>query len=144
VRARASVVIDRPVEDVFAFVADFENSPKWQSMVQESERLSPGPTSQGSTFREYAKAMGSKGWVTIEITGYERNRGIAYKSTRFGALAPIAAFSFEPSGDGTKVAFSGDPNPVGPLKPMRGLLSRIASRLWQRNLDSLKQLLEAG
>jgi uncharacterized protein YndB with AHSA1/START domain len=141
-RVSASCQIERPIEDVFAFVANLENSPKWQSMVCESEKLSDGPIRPGVSFREYAQAMGSRGWVTIEITEYQPNRRVAYRSSRFGALASIASFMFEPAGTATRVTFTGDPNPITPLQPLSPLISRIATRLWQRNLDSLKQLLE--
>jgi uncharacterized protein YndB with AHSA1/START domain len=140
--ARASITIERAPAEVFAFIADFENSPKWQSMVSASEKLSDGPVGPGSRFREYAKAMGSKGWVTLDITSYEPERRIGYRSSRFGALAPVAAFSVEPAGSGTRVTFEGDPNPVLPLKPLSPVLGRVAGRLWQRNLESLKELLE--
>jgi uncharacterized protein YndB with AHSA1/START domain len=143
VRVTASAQVERPIEEVFAFVADFENSPRWQSMVRESQKLSEGPIGRGARFREYANAMGSKGWVTIEITEYEPNRRVAYRSSRFGALAPIAGFTFEPAAGGTSVTFSGDPNPIAPLKPLSPLISRIATRLWRRNLDSLKEVLES-
>jgi uncharacterized protein YndB with AHSA1/START domain len=143
VRVTASTHIERPIEEVFAFVANFENSPRWQSMVHESEKLSEGPIGPGARFREYAQAMGSKGWVTIEITEYEPNRRVDYKSSRFGALAPIAGFTFEQAAGGASVNFSGDPNPIAPLKPLSPLISLVAKRLWRRNLGSLKQLLEA-
>jgi uncharacterized protein YndB with AHSA1/START domain len=139
---RATAVIERPIEDVFAFVANFENSPRWQSMVRESEKVSQGPVGPGAQFREFAQAMGSKGWVTIDINEYEPNRRLGYRSSRFGALAPIAEFRFEPASRGTRITFNGDPNPITPLKPLSPFISRVATRLWQRNLDSLKQLLE--
>lgn len=33
-----TVVIDRPVSDVFAFISNFENMPKWNYLVVEARR----------------------------------------------------------------------------------------------------------
>lgn len=44
------VTIHRPLEEVFAFVADFENVPKWNYYVQEVSKLSEGPVGVGTAF----------------------------------------------------------------------------------------------
>ena len=38
-----SIVINRPVEEVFAFLSDFENNPKWQATSVEARKISEGP-----------------------------------------------------------------------------------------------------
>jgi Polyketide cyclase / dehydrase and lipid transport len=89
---------------------------QWQSMVRESEKVSQGPVGPGAQFREFAQAMGSKGWVTIDINEYEPNRRLGYRSSRFGALAPIAEFRFEPASRGTRITFNGDPESDHPAE----------------------------
>jgi uncharacterized protein YndB with AHSA1/START domain len=42
-----TVTIRRPVRDVFAFLADFENVPKWNYAIVETEKTSPGPVGSG-------------------------------------------------------------------------------------------------
>ncbi len=59
-----SVVIDRPVADVFAFLADFENRSKFESDVVEAERTTDGDIGVGATFREVRKVMG---WRTVTV-----------------------------------------------------------------------------
>ena len=39
-----SVAIDRPVDEVFAFISDFENVPKWNYAIAETRKSSPGPS----------------------------------------------------------------------------------------------------
>jgi uncharacterized protein YndB with AHSA1/START domain len=39
-----SMLINRPVEDVFQFVADFENYPKWNHSMLECKRTTEGST----------------------------------------------------------------------------------------------------
>ena len=39
-----SIHIERPAEEVFAFVADAENNPRWRSYVIETTWLDDGPS----------------------------------------------------------------------------------------------------
>jgi uncharacterized membrane protein len=43
-----SNTIDRPVEDVFAYVADVANDPAWHTDVVEGRKVSDGPIGTGS------------------------------------------------------------------------------------------------
>ena len=47
-----TVVIDRPIEEVFAFVTDPDNVSLWQSTSLETEQTSEGPVGVGTTFRD--------------------------------------------------------------------------------------------
>jgi uncharacterized membrane protein len=38
-----TVMIRRPIEDVFAFLSDFENIPKWNYAIVETRKVSEGP-----------------------------------------------------------------------------------------------------
>ena len=42
-----TVTIRRAVEDVFAFLADFENIPTWNYAIVETKKTSPGPVGSG-------------------------------------------------------------------------------------------------
>jgi uncharacterized protein YndB with AHSA1/START domain len=45
-----SVTIDRSVDEVFAFLSDFENVPKWNYAIGETRKSSPGPVAVGATY----------------------------------------------------------------------------------------------
>ncbi|HEY8202444.1 MAG TPA: SRPBCC family protein [Actinomycetota bacterium] len=47
-----TVTIERPAEDVFAFLADFENVPTWNYAVAETTKTSPGPVGVGTIYRQ--------------------------------------------------------------------------------------------
>jgi Polyketide cyclase / dehydrase and lipid transport len=38
-----TVMIARPIEDVFAFLSDLENIPKWNYAIVETRKISEGP-----------------------------------------------------------------------------------------------------
>jgi hypothetical protein len=42
-----TVTIRRPVADVFAFLADFENVPAWNYAIVETRKVAPGPVGWG-------------------------------------------------------------------------------------------------
>lgn len=48
--------IDRPVNEVFSFVADFENVPRWNHHVLRVEKTTPGPIGIGTVFHQVRKS----------------------------------------------------------------------------------------
>ena len=57
-RYQNSVTIDRPVEDVFAYMTTVENSPTWQNPVLEAWQTSSGPLGVGATLVVKARVLG--------------------------------------------------------------------------------------
>ncbi|MFJ9060279.1 SRPBCC family protein [Streptomyces sp. NPDC102409] len=57
-RFEATVDIDRPVAEVFAFLADGENDRKFSPRVQDIARTPAGPTVVGTVFRSTVKDAG--------------------------------------------------------------------------------------
>jgi hypothetical protein len=47
-----TVTIRRAIEDVFGFLADFENVPTWNYAIVETRKTSPGPVGVGTTYRQ--------------------------------------------------------------------------------------------
>jgi Polyketide cyclase / dehydrase and lipid transport len=50
IRVEVSTTIDRPVEQVFRFVEDEANIPKWDSDLLKATKTSDGPIGAGTTF----------------------------------------------------------------------------------------------
>ncbi|MGB3717132.1 MAG: SRPBCC family protein [Candidatus Promineifilaceae bacterium] len=59
-RVETSVVVNRPSEEVFAFVADVENNPLWQSGMQEAKITFEGPIDVGTTYSQLAKFLAGR------------------------------------------------------------------------------------
>ena len=67
-----SVVINRPVAEVFAYMTDPENTPKWQGGVEAV--ITHGPSDKvGSQYTEVRKFMGQEMKSPLEITAIEAN-----------------------------------------------------------------------
>ncbi len=65
-----TVTIERPVEEVFAFLADFENIPTWNYAIEETIKTSPGPVGEGATYRQ-TRAIPSRSEEGFEVTAFE-------------------------------------------------------------------------
>jgi uncharacterized membrane protein len=50
-----TIMIDQPKEEVFRFVADFENTPQWNYYVCEVHQLTDGPITVGTTYHQTRK-----------------------------------------------------------------------------------------
>ena len=70
-RFGATVVIDRPIEEVFAFLADGENDPKFSSRVLEIAKRTDGPPGVGTVYASTVKDAGMKTKREFELTEFE-------------------------------------------------------------------------
>jgi carbon monoxide dehydrogenase subunit G len=66
-----SAVIDRPIDEVFAFLADGTNDPKFSPRVQEIRKTTDGPTAVGTVFESKVKDAGMTTSRKFELTTFE-------------------------------------------------------------------------
>jgi uncharacterized protein YndB with AHSA1/START domain len=137
-----TVRIDRPVEDVFAFLADFENIPKWNYAIVETHRLSEGPVGVGTTYRQ-VRSVPSRSEETFEVTEFEPNRRLAIHGG-FGPLEGTMTYDLEPDDGGTRLTNSAQLEGRGLAKLAAPLASGRIAEAVSENLTALKQLLESS
>jgi uncharacterized membrane protein len=140
----STVVIERPVEDVFGFFLDLDvNAPKTDPRLESVVKTPEGPTKAGTTFRFRQKMLGRVRETTTRFTSVEPNRKIAFEA-KLGPIEPTALLVFEESDAGTKVTFSAEANPVGPfkLRLFSPLIKRQGQREWDKRLAVIKKVLE--
>jgi hypothetical protein len=141
-RFQHSVVINRPLEQVFAFVSDLENDPPW-SGAAEMRRTSPGPVGIGTTFQQRDRLLGRRLELTLRVVGYEPNRKITLTTTS-ERLSFSGTRMVEPVGqDATRVTFVGGGRAGGVWKLAEPLLAAAGGRRLQTQLGRLKRLLES-
>jgi uncharacterized protein YndB with AHSA1/START domain len=84
-----TVTIRRAIEDVFAFLADFENVPTWNYAIVETKKTSPGPVGVGTTYRQI-RSMPNRSEEGFEVTAFEPLA--AWRSTEtLGISSPPSA-----------------------------------------------------
>lgn len=137
-----SVTIRRPVQDVFAFVTDVRNNPRWQSNLVEARQLTQGPLRAGSGFREVRRLLGRQVHVTTQVTDYGPPARFAIRSTS-GPVPFQGRFAFEDADGSTRVTFTLEVQAVGPMKLAEGMVRGALQRDTEAALGRLKAILEA-
>ena len=143
-RLESSVTINRPVEEVFAFLSNYENDPKWSSATIEGTKTSEGPIGVGTTWRSVSKVFGRRSESELEYIEYELNRKITIRQTS-GPYPHTFHVTLELVEGGTKINFAGEFEPGGFFgKIAEPLVMRIAKRQLEAGFAKLKDLMEAG
>ena len=81
-----TVTIDRPAKEVFAFLADFENVPRWNYAIDKTWKTSPGPVAVGTTYRQ-TRSIPSRSEEGFEVTAFELGKRLAVR----GQIGPFGA-----------------------------------------------------
>ena len=135
-----SVVINRPRSDVFAFVADHENDPKWRPGVMDIKRASG--EGQGAVYTQGVQGpMGKRIAADFEVTAYQDGTLLAFR-TLAGPVRPEGSYRFEDVDGGTRVTFSLNANLRGAQKLMAPMVGK-SMRNQVAALDNLKRVLES-
>ncbi len=137
-----STVINRPVEEVFAVLSNYENNPKWISASIEAKKTSQGPIGVGTTWRTVVKFLGRRIEGENEVTEYEPNRGYAVKS-KSGPFPVENGVTFERVEGGTRVTLTTVAEPGGFFKLAEPLLVSMVKRQFEADFVNLKDLMEA-
>ena len=138
----SEVVIERPVEEVFDFFLNLdESAPRVDPELISVERTPEGPAKPGTTFRFRQKMFGRPRETTTRFTAIEPNRTIQFDSI-LGPIRPTATLTFEEADAGTRVNFKAKSNPVGPLRLLSTLINRKGQREWDNRLRRVKSVLE--
>jgi uncharacterized membrane protein len=142
VRYEQSIEIERPPADVFAFLAEPGNLPRWQPAVAEVTVDPPGQLAEGSRLTEKRTFLGNHVRSTLEVTRLEPHRRLDL-GTVDGPVRLRVSHRLEASGDGTRLTLIGEGEPGGALRLAGPLLGRAVNRQARDDLRRLKRLLES-
>ena len=142
IKVEKSVTINKPVEEVFAFVVNHENTTKWQGGV---EAIIPeGPANVvGSKYTEVRKFMGQEMKSNLEITAFVENAKWAAKVIK-GPVPYEVTATFESTGGGTKMTTRVEGEPKGFFKVAEGMLTGQLGKSLEEDGDRLKKILEGA
>ena len=136
-------LIDKPVKDVFAFAADPNNMPKWNSAVISLQQISPEAVGVGTKFKSVGELMGRRIEGEMQVTAYEPDTKCGYQ-VNAGPMQVNLTLTFKPIGTGTKISLNAQGNPAGFFKLAEGLLAGRVKSMMEENLARLKSQLEKG
>lgn len=139
-QATGRVEIQRPLEEVFEFVANFENEVRWKPGVVLEMRRETETSGLGARYAEVLRAGAGTTTSHFTVTSFEPNRLVGFTS----ASGTSGIYAFATGGDATEVSFTVRPTPAG-IRSRAGALvrQRTLRRRIEGELEQLRRLLEA-
>jgi uncharacterized protein YndB with AHSA1/START domain len=137
-----TIVINRPIAEVFAYFADVANDPKWRGEVVK-EIAVDGAMRQGARVRQKLAAgpFGAPVKADMDVVVYDPPSALAFQVTT-GPLRPRVQFGFAPAGAATEVSFSIEAPLTGMKKAVMGRAAEKSMAGEAAALDNAKRLLE--
>ena len=137
-----SIVINRPIEEVFGFLANLENDVKWRSEWVETKNTSGGTLGVGATFCLTGEFLGRRIPTIYEVTEYKPNQIAAWKAVS-GPLPLKFRRIFEHGEGGTRFTIKYEAEVRGFFKLVMLFLAGTVKRQHEGDLRKVKELMEA-
>jgi uncharacterized membrane protein len=136
-----TVTIRRPAEEVFTFLADFENVPRWNYAIEKTTKVTPGPVGVGTTYHQ-TRSIPSRSEEGFEVTAFEPGKRLAVQG-QIGSLRARISYLLEAAPGGTRLTndVAIDPSP-GVLRLAARLATPRVKAAVAENLGKLKEILE--
>lgn len=136
-------LVDKPIKDVFAFVANLNNMSKWNSAVVSLQQITPGDVGMGTKFKSVGEMMGRRIEGEVQITAYEPDTKTGFQMNA-GPMQMNVTITFKTVGTGTKISLNAQGNPAGFFKLAEGVMAGRVKSMMEENLARLKSSLEKG
>ena len=140
-RFEATVVIDRPIEEVFAFLADGQNDPKFSPRVLEIAMTTDGPPGVGTAYASTVKDAGMKTKREFKLTEFAAPTRIRWaEQSKNLVTAPEGGYDLAQEGGGTRLTVYNVLEGHGPGK----LIAPLALRSARKGADDFAKAIKAA
>ena len=136
-----SIMITRPPSQVFAFLLDLNNIPKWQAEVVKSTVITPGPTKVGTRFTEEVKMGPMRTTANCEVTGLVPDKEMAFRATS-SSIIYEGQVLVEPAENGSKLTLVGTAQPKGFWRLLQPMMAGEFKKSVKKELVAIKGILE--
>jgi len=143
IHTEATIQLGKPPREVFRFLDDEDNAPKWNSRAVEMKRTSPGEKRVGAKLHYVYRDAGRQRAVDGRVTAYEKDRKLAMNFS--DPMMDISVvFELSPASGGTEVKHFIEIEPKTFLvKLMTPIIRAATKKGLQNDLQRLKALLES-
>lgn len=136
-----TLTIRRPAGEVFAYLAELENLPRWNYAISETRKLSAGAAGVGSRYLQ-VRSVPRPSEETFEVTEFEPDRRLTLHGG-FGPLSGQATYELQPTAEGTRLTNTMDLEPsTAALRVVAPLAAPRVKAAVAANLRTLKGILE--
>ncbi len=143
-RHESSVAVNRPIAEVWAFLTDPFNIPRFGSMTLGVRWTSPGPIGPGTTYEGRVVILGFETRVSGTVTEWDPPHAVALLGGGMGFRSVSFRETHEATAEGTKIVRVLEWEPRPALKPLFWILVPLFRRRADAMMQDLKRLLEAG
>jgi uncharacterized protein YndB with AHSA1/START domain len=137
-----SVLIQRSPEEVFNFVTDPTKTALWQTTVDVSRQVTPGPMAVGTRATDVRRFLGRRIESEWEVIEHDPPRRSAVRGVS-GPIPFTGRYTLEPVEGATRFTSAVELDAHGFFKLAEPIFAGIAGREMRSNLGHLKDLLEA-
>jgi uncharacterized membrane protein len=140
---RTRIVIDAPIDRVWAVLADIEGQPRWMHEMKEV-RVEPGPVGVGTRGVATVRIFGLTSRDPVRVTVFEPPRRFAIE--HLGTFTGHGDITLQPGADRTTTIVRWDETLIAPALAhvWAGLAEPIMTGIFQADLRRLRDLVEAG
>ena len=136
-----SILIDCPLEEVFAFVSKYKNDTKWRKGVVEMLQFPDYSTFVGTTTIETIKFLGQKQVISAEVCEYVKNKKVSFRTTD-GLFQVTGSRDVSRENNKTKFTYALSADLKGIYKLFAGPIAHSFEKRISKDLVKLKQILE--
>ena len=101
---RALLDVRRPIDEVFAYLADFSNTEKWDPGVVSAKRHGDGPVAMGTRFKVVSKFLGQELPLDYQIVQYDPPSRVVLEAENDN-LRSVDTITFEKTARGTRLPY---------------------------------------
>jgi Polyketide cyclase / dehydrase and lipid transport len=138
---QGDIVIERPIDEVFDFVADERNEPEYNPQMTLAEMVTQGPIGVGSKFHCVMTGAGATD-VAVEFTEFVRPRRLG-STSHISNMDINGTLLFEPQGQSTVLRWLWNIEPRGFLKLLGPMVRRMGERQELAIWTGLKKVMES-
>ena len=139
-RVEASVIVDRPAEQVWKFMTDLSNTPKWDPGVLEAKQTSAGPVGIGTTIQSVHPKQRVLNSRVIE---YEPNKKFTLEFTSGPVKGTKVTYSLESIEGRARLTRTFDLKFSGVFRLVGPFVARRAKREGGAEVGNVKRILES-
>ncbi len=139
---KRTIVIARPIEQVFDFATDLANASKLLPNISKVEMITDGGMKPGAKFRESRGMNGKEHTAIIEVVEHQRPTLHAARAAMWGMQATYT-FRFATEGEGTRVDMEADVRGNFLWWLFLGMMARVMEKEDGQYLDRMKSAMEA-
>lgn len=137
-----SIVIARPLGEVFAYMANVENGPEWNSNLVAYTLTSGRPDEVGAVGSFAVKVAGLRLEITEVLTDYQENKHLGFRSEE-SKIGYERALDFAADGASTRVTFRQEAEAgTGLFRFADPIVQRLYAHDVRGNLETAKAILE--